>query len=82
MELNYFKDKIFDLLNDADNMAIKDMEANDKENKIVIQLQNGSVFEIECHQLEAAKKGKTSRSAERNMKKNIRFCWIMRSGIR
>jgi hypothetical protein len=29
MELNYFKDQVFDLLNDADNIKIRDIETND-----------------------------------------------------
>ncbi len=51
MELNYFKDKLFDLLNEADNMEIKDIEANDKENTFQIFVKDGNVFELECRQI-------------------------------
>lgn len=51
MELNYFKDKLFDLLNETDNMDIRDIEANDKENTFQILLRDGNVFELECRQM-------------------------------
>lgn len=59
MELNYFKDKMFDLLNDADNMGIMDIAVNDKEDRILVQLAGGSVFALECRQLKRAQKKKT-----------------------
>lgn len=52
MDLDYFKDKIFDLLNDTDDMKIRDIETNDKENLFTVLLQNGCIFELECRQLE------------------------------
>lgn len=52
MELNYFKDQVFDLLNDADNINIRDIETNDKENLFTVLLQNGSIFELKCRQVE------------------------------
>ncbi len=51
MELNCFKDKLFDLLNEADNMEIKNIEVNDKENTFRVFLQDGYSFEIECRQI-------------------------------
>lgn len=51
MELNYFKDQVFDLLNDAD-IKIRDIETNDKENLFTVLLQNGIIFELECRQVE------------------------------
>lgn len=50
MELNYFEDKIFELLNEADNMEISDIDTYDKEDKFVVSLKDGSVFEIKIHQ--------------------------------
>lgn len=52
MEIDYFKDKVFELLNDADDMGIRDIETNDKENIFRVLLQNGSLFELECRQVE------------------------------
>lgn len=56
MELNYFKDKMFDLLNDADNMGIMDIAVNDRADKILVQLADGSVFALECRQLKRAQR--------------------------
>ena len=36
--LEYFKDKIFDLLNEENTMDIRDIETNDKENTFQIFL--------------------------------------------
>lgn len=51
MELDYFKDKIFDLLNETDTMIISDIEAKDKENIFRICLEDGKIFEVECRQV-------------------------------
>ncbi|MEY8322013.1 hypothetical protein AAK894_13240 [Lachnospiraceae bacterium 46-61] len=45
-DLECFKDTIFDLLNEADSLAIKDVETNDKENRFQVFLENGNVFEL------------------------------------
>lgn len=50
-KLDYFKDKIFDLLNDADEIGIKDIETNDKKGIFKVLLQDGGIFEVECRQL-------------------------------
>lgn len=50
--MDYFKDKLFELLNDADDMGIQDIETNDKENKLIVSLQNGLLIEVKCRQLE------------------------------
>ena len=50
--MDYFKDKLFDLLNDADDMGISDIETNDRENKFIVSLQNGLIVEIKCRLLE------------------------------
>lgn len=49
--LNYFKDKLFELLNETDEIDIADIEANDRKNTFLIALKNGSLFELECRQL-------------------------------
>ncbi len=65
MKLEYFKDKVFELLNDADNMSIKDIETNDREGKFTVSTQDGSVFEVSCSQL-------------RMPAKDLRICWWMK----
>lgn len=51
MELNYFKDKLFDLLNDSESMDILDIITEDRKDKFTIITTDGSIFEIECRQL-------------------------------
>lgn len=51
MELDYFKDKIFDMLNDTNAMLISDIEMLDRENVFKILLQDGNLFEVECRQI-------------------------------
>lgn len=47
MELNYFKDKLFDLLNNnSDELNISDIETHEKENIYEIFSTNGDVYEI------------------------------------
>lgn len=49
--MDYFKDKLFELLNDADDMGISDIDTNDRENKLIVSLQDGMIVEIECRQI-------------------------------
>jgi len=49
--LNYFKDKLFELLNEADNLGILDIDSNDKENTFSILLEDGNLFELICRQI-------------------------------
>lgn len=72
MGLNYFKDKMFDLLNDADNMGIMDVALNDRADKILVQLSDGSVYELECRQLVPAQKKKIYAKAG-----SVRVCWML-----
>lgn len=37
MELNYFKDKLFDLLNDSEGMGIADLDAEDRNNLLTVR---------------------------------------------
>jgi len=49
--LEYFKNKIFNLLNEENTMDIQDIETNDQENTFQIFFEDGSAFEIECHKI-------------------------------
>ena len=51
MGIEQFKDMVFELLNDADDVGISDIDTNDKENTFKIFLQNGNIFELKCHQV-------------------------------
>lgn len=50
--MDYFKDKLFELLNDADDMGIIDIDTNYRENKLIVSLQSGIVVEIQCRQID------------------------------
>ncbi len=46
MELNYFKDKLFDLLNDSEGMGITDLNSDEQNNLLTVKTEDGNVFEI------------------------------------
>ncbi len=47
MELNYFKDILFDLINDSDH-DISDIIVNDRENLLWVIMGDGSIFRLHC----------------------------------
>ena len=51
VELNYFKDKLFDILNETDEMDISDITADDRRHLLTVTIASGSVFEIVCQQV-------------------------------
>ncbi len=55
MELNYFKDQLFDLLNESKGMGIADLNADERNSLLTVRTEDGDVFEIVCRQ--AAGKG-------------------------
>lgn len=48
MELFYFKDKLFDLLNDSEDMGISDLSLDGKKDVLIVTTKDGDVFEIAC----------------------------------
>ena len=44
MELDYFKDHLFDLLNESDLLDVKDIEDDTVENRFIVTLNDGSGF--------------------------------------
>lgn len=48
MELNYFKDLLFGLINDSDEMNVSDIRADDRQNTFTIQMADRSRFVVEC----------------------------------
>lgn len=69
MKLDYFKDKLFELLNEAEEMRIKNITTHDKEDKFTVEILDGSLFEIKCRKL------KPAGDADRTTKRNLRVCW-------
>lgn len=48
MSLNEIKDRLFDILNDTDNLPIADIMVNDAENNMKIYLEDGTIATITC----------------------------------
>lgn len=48
MELNYFKDILFDLINNSDKMRISDIEVDDRRNIFMITTPDGNVIRVKC----------------------------------
>ena len=51
MKLEFFKDKMFDLLNETDSFEVEDIEVREAENLLSVLLKDGSQFEVECRKL-------------------------------
>ena len=51
MALNYFKDKLFDRLNDSDTSDILDIITDDRRGLFIVSTSDESVFEILCRKL-------------------------------
>ena len=60
MELNYFRDKLFDLLNDSEEMGIADLDADERNSLLTIKTEDGNVFEIVCRQAAGKEDGWTT----------------------
>ena len=50
MELNYFRDRLFDLLNDSEGMGITDLNTDERNGLLTVMTDDGNVFEIVCQQ--------------------------------
>ena len=48
MELNYFKDHLFDLLNESNILNVRSIIADDKENVFRVVVYDGSEFCVKC----------------------------------
>ena len=51
MELNYFRDKLFDLLNDGEGMGIADLNVDERNSLLAVRTEDGGESEIVCRQL-------------------------------
>ena len=48
MELNKFKDILFDLINESDMLSIREIESRDEDNLFRLILNDGTVFSLVC----------------------------------
>ncbi len=60
MELNYFRDRLFDLLNDSEGMGIADLYADERNSLLTVRTEDGDVFEIVCQQAVGKEDGWTT----------------------
>ena len=60
MKLNYFRDKLFDLLNDSEGMGIADLNADEQNSLLTVRTEDGDVFEIVCRQTAGKEDGWTT----------------------
>lgn len=51
MELDDFKDWLFDALNDVDSDIVADIETDERSNTFRLDMIGGGKFEIECRKL-------------------------------
>ena len=52
MDLNYFKDVLFDLINESDSLDVLDIEADEKANLFVVTVKDGAKFHVQCESAE------------------------------
>ena len=48
MSLNEVKDRLFDILNDTDNLPIADIMVNDAKDNMKVYLEDGTIVTITC----------------------------------
>ncbi len=60
MEPNYFRDKLFDLLNDSEGMRIADLNTDERNSLLNVRTEDGDVFEIVCRQAAGKEDGWTT----------------------
>lgn len=48
MELNYFKDLLFDVISDSNEMDVSDIKTDDRRNTFTILMADRSRFVVEC----------------------------------
>lgn len=51
MKLDDFKDRLFDVLNESEDLNVSDIRADDVGNTFSIGMADGSVFEIKCKKI-------------------------------
>lgn len=47
MDIDYFKDHLFDLINESDLLDVQDIICFDKENRMLVKVADGTVFSVQ-----------------------------------
>ena len=50
--INYFKDRIWDLINEDNILDVKDIESNDKEDYYIVTVYDGTKYKITFSEIE------------------------------
>ena len=56
MELNFFQDILFDLINESNALNVADIESDNKNHTFRVFMPDGSVFHVVCSQTEQGNK--------------------------
>ena len=47
MDINVFKDILWDLINESDALDVSDIQSIDKENRFIVTVRDGSSFQVQ-----------------------------------
>lgn len=48
MDLNFFKDHLFDLINDSQLLCVRDIIIKDREDRLIVLLEDGTSIDVVC----------------------------------
>ena len=51
MDINYFKDILFDLINESDALDVADIQSDDRANTFAVSMKDGSTFSVQISEL-------------------------------
>lgn len=52
MDINYFKDILFDLINESNALDIDDIQSDDRANKFLVFTKDGTAFSVHVTKIE------------------------------
>ena len=52
MDLNHFKDILFDLMNESNELGVTEIEADDQANTFTLTVADGAKFTVICQRME------------------------------
>ena len=52
MDINFFKDQLFDLINESNELDVADIQSDDKNNTFKIKVTDGSSFTVKVEKAE------------------------------
>ena len=52
MDVNYFKDTLFDLMNESDALDVADIQSDDRANTFLVITKDGGVFSVHVTKIE------------------------------